>query len=57
MSPHEVLCVANLSPFYLDPMRAVYTVHQRLNETDPAAFALAAPRIVAISPIRFNLIA
>ena len=49
MSPHEVLCVANLSPFYLDPMRAAYTVHQRLNETDPAAFALAAPRIAAIA--------
>ena len=49
MSPHEVLCVANLSPFYLDPMRAAYTVHQRLNESDPAAFALAAPRITAIA--------
>ncbi len=49
MSPHEVLAVANLSPFYLDPMRAAYTVHQRLNETDPAAFAIAAPRIAAIA--------
>ena len=45
----EVLAVANLSPFFVDPLRAAYTVHQRLNETDPAAFALAAPRIVAIA--------
>jgi hydroxypyruvate reductase len=45
----EVLSVANLSPFFTEPLRAAYTVHQRLNETDPAAFALAAPRIVAIA--------
>lgn len=45
----EVLAVANLSPFFLDPLRAEYTLHQRLNETDPAAFALAAPRIAAIA--------
>jgi hydroxypyruvate reductase len=49
LSPSEVLCVANLPPFFLDPMRAAYPVHQRLHETDPAAFALAAPRIAAIA--------
>ncbi len=45
----EVLCVANLSPFFVEPLQAAYTVHQRLHETDPAAFAIAAPRIGAIA--------
>jgi lactate dehydrogenase-like 2-hydroxyacid dehydrogenase len=45
----DVLSVANLSPFYTDPLKAAYTVHQRLNETDPAAFAQVAPRIAAIA--------
>ena len=45
----EVLSVANLSPFFTEPLQAAYTVHQRLHETDPAAFALVAPRIVAIA--------
>jgi len=48
--PHpEVLSVANLSPFFAEPLKAAYTVHQRLNETDPAAFAQVAPRISAIA--------
>jgi len=45
----DVLAVANLSPFFLDPLRAACTVHLRLHETDPAAFAQVAPRIVAIA--------
>ena len=48
-STPEVLAVANLSPFFLDPLRAACTVHLRLNETDPAAFAQAAKNIVAIA--------
>ena len=48
-SAPDVLAVANLSPFFLDPLRAACTVHLRLNETDPAAFAQVAPRIVAIA--------
>ena len=39
----EVLAVANLPPFLMDALQAAFIVHQRLNETDPAAFALAAP--------------
>jgi lactate dehydrogenase-like 2-hydroxyacid dehydrogenase len=45
----DVLCVATLSPFFAEPLRAAYTVHQRLNETDPTAFAQVAKRIVAIA--------
>ena len=45
----EVLAVANLPPFLMDALQAAFIVHQRLNETDPAAFALAAPRIRAIA--------
>jgi lactate dehydrogenase-like 2-hydroxyacid dehydrogenase len=41
--------VANLSPALMKQLTAAYTVHQRLHETDPAAFALAAPRITAIA--------
>ncbi len=49
VTPSEVLAVANLSPLLMGPLTAAYTVHQRLHETDPAAFALAAPRITAIA--------
>ena len=48
-SVHEVLSVANLPPFLMEPLQAAYTVHQRLHETDPAAFAQVAPRIAAIA--------
>ena len=41
--------MANLPPFLMDALQAAFVVHQRLNETDPAAFALAAPRIRAIA--------
>lgn len=44
----EILCVANPPPFLLEPLRAKYTVHQRLHETDPTAFAKVAPNIRAI---------
>ena len=45
----EVLSVANLPPFLMEPLQAAYVVHQRLHESDPAAFARAAPRIGAIA--------
>ncbi|HWH81251.1 MAG TPA: 2-hydroxyacid dehydrogenase [Burkholderiaceae bacterium] len=48
-SPIEILAVANPPPFLLEPLQAKYTVHQRLHESDPAAFAAAAPRIRAIA--------
>jgi hydroxypyruvate reductase len=46
---NEVLVVARLSPWLMDTLRANFTVHERLHETDPAAFAAAAPRITAIA--------
>jgi hydroxypyruvate reductase len=45
----HVLVVAKLSPLLLDALHAAFTVHDRVHETDPAAFAAIAPRIVAIA--------
>jgi hydroxypyruvate reductase len=50
ISPNpEVLAVAKLPPFLLQPLQAAYVVHERLHETDPVAFAKVAPRIRAIA--------
>lgn len=49
MSRPEVLTASKLSPLYLSQIEAAYTVHDRLHELDPAAFAAAAPRIRAIA--------
>lgn len=48
MSKPEILAVAKLPPFLMEPLHAAFTVHDRLHESDPAAFAAAAPRIRAI---------
>jgi hydroxypyruvate reductase len=48
-APTAVLTVANLPPFYLGPLKAAFTVHERLHETDPAEFARIAPTIRAIT--------
>jgi hydroxypyruvate reductase len=45
----QVLSVANLSPFFSKPLLEACTVHQRLHETDPAAFTKLAPQIRAIA--------
>ena len=45
----EILAVANPPPFLLEPLQAKYIVHQRLHESDPAAFARVAPKIRAIA--------
>lgn len=45
----DVLAVMKLPPFYLEPLRAHFTVHDRLHETDPEAFARIAPRIRAVT--------
>lgn len=45
----DVLTASKLSPLYLPQLEAAYTVHDRLHETDPAAFAAVAPRIRAIA--------
>ena len=44
----DILAVSNPPPFLLEPLQAKYTVHPRLHETDPAAFAQVAPRVRAI---------
>ena len=44
----ELLTVAKLAPFLMEPLQAAFTVHDRLHEGDPAAFARAAPAIRAI---------
>jgi hydroxypyruvate reductase len=44
-----VLAVMKLPPFYLEPLRAAFTVHDRLHETDPEAFAKIAPTIRAVT--------
>ena len=49
MSKPEILVVAKLPPFLMEPLQQAYTVHDRLYETDAAAFAQAAPRIRAIA--------
>ncbi|HWI11665.1 MAG TPA: 2-hydroxyacid dehydrogenase [Burkholderiaceae bacterium] len=45
----EILSVATPPPFLLEPLQAKYVVHQRLHESDPAAFASVAPKIRAIA--------
>lgn len=49
MSKPEILAVAKLHPFYMQALQAVYTVHERTHETDHAAFAQLAPRIVGVA--------
>lgn len=44
-----VLAVMKLPPFYLEPLRAAFTVLDRLHETDPEAFAKLAPTIRGIT--------
>lgn len=49
MSKPEILVAAKLWPPYMEALRSAYVVHDRLHQTDPAAFAAAAPRIRAIA--------
>lgn len=58
----EILVVAKLPPFLMEALQANFVVHDRLHETDPAAFAAVAPRIRGIaasgeSKVRAELIA
>jgi hydroxypyruvate reductase len=48
MTRPELLTVAKLPPFLLDPLHGAYTVHAQLHDSDAAAFAAAAPRIRAV---------
>ena len=47
--PIHVLAVSKLSPLWTPQLHAAYTVHDRLHETDPAAFERLAPQIRAIA--------
>ncbi len=49
MSRIDLLAVAKPSPMLAPQLEAAFTVHDRLHETDPAAFAKVAPRIRAIT--------
>jgi len=49
MADIDVLAVSKLSPFYVPPLQAAYTLHDRLQELDPAAFAAVAPRLRAVA--------
>ena len=46
--PH-VLTASRLPPLYLELLQAAYTVHDRLHETDPAAFERIAPLVQAVA--------
>jgi hydroxypyruvate reductase len=46
--PH-ILAVAKLPPFLMEPLQASFEVHDRLHESDPAAFAKVAPLIRGIA--------
>jgi hydroxypyruvate reductase len=49
LSKPEVLVVAKLWPYLMEKLQAEFTVHDRIHESDPAAFATVAPKIRAIS--------
>jgi len=49
MPSPSVLSVAKLSPLFASQLDAAFAVHDRLHQTDPAAFAAAAPEIRAIA--------
>jgi len=49
LSHIDVLSVTKLSPLLEPQLRAVFNLHDRLHETDPAAFAKIAPSIRAIA--------
>ncbi len=46
--PH-VLAVSRLSPLYLSQLAAACTLYERLQDTDPTAFAAVAPQIRAVA--------
>ena len=49
MSRPHILALAKLSPLLMERLSAVYSVHDRLHETDPAGFAEVAPLIRGIA--------
>jgi hydroxypyruvate reductase len=49
MPSPAILSVAKLSPLFASQLDAAFSVHDRLHQTDPAAFAAAAPTVRAIA--------
>jgi hydroxypyruvate reductase len=49
VSDLHVLAAAKLSPLYTAQLAAAYQFHDRLHETDPAAFAKVAPLVRAVA--------
>jgi len=49
VSDLHVLAAAKLAPMYLQQLNAAFTLHDRLHETDPAAFARVAPLVRAVA--------
>jgi hydroxypyruvate reductase len=49
VSKPEILVVAKLWPPLMEALQSEFTVHDRIHESDPAAFAQVAPRIRGIS--------
>ena len=49
MSKPDVLVAAKFPPYLMNRLQQDFTVHERLHETDPAAFAAVAPKIRAIA--------
>src|SRR3954465_15680039 len=45
----DILVVAKLWPPMLEALHSMFTVHDRIHQSDPTAFAAVAPRIRAIS--------
>jgi hydroxypyruvate reductase len=45
----HVLAAAKLAPLYAQQLTSAFTLHDRLHETDPAAFAKLAPQIRALA--------
>ncbi len=48
MNKPAILTVAKLPPFLMEPLQQSFEVHDRIHESDPAAFARVAPTIRAI---------
>ena len=49
MSRPHILVVSKPPPFFLEPLKAAFVVHERLHETDPQEFSKLAPLIRGIA--------
>ena len=49
MSRPHILVVSKPPPFYLEPLKAAFVVHERLHETDPKEFSKVAPLIRGVA--------